>query len=1204
MSLNHLRCALLLALLVVFASCRSGDEADGGAQAEVGVEMVAMEADPSAGDAFVPVLDGPLRVLGASPRGALHQMRPGQGIAVTLSRPVAPLGDAPPPPDGLLTLDPAVPGTLAWEGTQTLIFRPAEPLPAATAFTATLAAGAASLDGTVLAEPFSWTFETPRPRLTGSSPADGALYVTPSRAPIRLAFSLPVGASAQPFVRLQYATGGAVDVQMEQQAPDTLTLRPLRALRAGTRYRIVLEAGLPTTAGPLGMASDQVVSFSTYGEPRLTKLVQDANWRTREADFRPNKPITFLFSNPVSREALLRSLTFEPAVPLEDAPSDAGGGEDVAHRLSGFAPETAYRYRISGLTDAFGQTLSTSGTFRTVGLEPGMRVAEGLLVMEIGQAAQLPIQTTNLQTVRYGAKRLSPEEVIARGKGWRWTGGDDLPLSRRLDVSGPRNQIHTAPLDVGQIAGPNGGFVALRLDTPDDQTDREWKALAQVTSLGVTAKFSPQNQLVLVTTLQDAAPVAGAEVEIRDADARVLWTGTTDGSGRAEAPGWADLGVEKENRWNAPSLFAFVQHRGHQAFASSRHTEGIEPWRYGLDVDWSPEEVQRAASLFTDRGLYRAGERAHLKAIVREKGAGGAWRVLRDSIRVLVTSPRDETVLDRTFQPSSMGTFDFSYSVPESAVLGPYVARVVLASDTAAHSRSWYEQGDLAQLSFRVEAFRSATFAVGAEPALPAATAGDFFEATLSGRYLYGSPMAGARVRYALVRRPGSYRPPGYAGYTFGSSNRYAFYSETASQYERVAERDTLLSREGERRVRFALPPDPSGSSSDLQLTATVTDPSGQEVSAQRTVPVHPGAFYLGVKPQTGYLDLDQSSALTADLIAVDPNGQPAEARGVQVRLVRRQWNSVREVGPDGRLRWRSEQMEEVVAEQTVDLARGRRARLTLPVAEGGAYVVQAEGTDVRGNRIRTGAHVYAAGGQRSYVGWQREDDERLELVPEKTSYAPGETARLLVPSPFETATALVTVEREGILSSRVVELSGSAPQIEIPLTEQHLPNAFVSVILLSGRVAQPTATEDLGGPQFRAGYAELSVDPGVRHLKVEVDAPEQARPGDEVEVALRLVDHEGRGVAGEVAFSAADRGVLDLIGYRLPDPFDAFYGPRALAVSTAETRAHLVRQRSFGERKRKTSAAAAATPTRSCGATSARSRTGRPRSRPAATGA
>ena len=100
---------------------------------------------------------------------------------------------------------------------------------------------------------------------------------------------------------------------------------------------------------------------------------------------------------------------------------------------------------------------------------------------------------------------------------------------------------------------------------------------------------------------------------------------------------------------------------------------------------------------------------------------------------------------------------------------------------------------------------------------------------------------------------------------------------------------------------------------------------------------------------------------------------------------------------------------------------------VSLPVTAGGAYLVRATGHDVRGNVVRTETYFYAAG--EGYVAWQRADDDRIALVADRTTpYAPGETARLMVQSPFETATALVTVEREGVLSSRVVTLRGSAP--------------------------------------------------------------------------------------------------------------------------------------------------------------------------------
>ena len=186
------RLLALFCLAALLSGCRNADDP---AAPEIGVEMVAIEADEiEAGpDAFTPVLSGPLRVIAASPRGALREMRPGQGVAVTFSRPMVPLGDAPPPPAGALALEPAVPGTLAWEGTQTLVFRPARPLPSATAFRAVLQPGLTSLDGEPLAQAHSWTFETPRPRLAVSRPADGEPRAHPDSAVV-LGFTLPVRA--------------------------------------------------------------------------------------------------------------------------------------------------------------------------------------------------------------------------------------------------------------------------------------------------------------------------------------------------------------------------------------------------------------------------------------------------------------------------------------------------------------------------------------------------------------------------------------------------------------------------------------------------------------------------------------------------------------------------------------------------------------------------------------------------------------------------------------------------------------------------------------------------------------------------------------------------------------------------------------------------------------------------------------------------
>ena len=547
----------------------------------------------------------------------------------------------------------------------------------------------------------------------------------------------------------------------------------------------------------------------------------------------------------------------------------------------------------------------------------------------------------------------------------------------------------------------------------------------------------------------------------------------------------------------------------------------------------------------------------HLKAILRTR-TDADWQSIRDSVRVLIRDPRDELVFDRRFQPSDLGTFDTEWTAPDDAAQGPYTVHVGLTSDTTLTAeRSWAREG-IATGTFQIESFRRATFAVDAQTAADRYVAGDFFEGTISARYLFGAGMAGQPVQVQLEQRPGSFDPPGYDGYRFGPLD--------ASVYEMLARGDTVLDDNSTATLRTQLPGNADGAPTTLQFSGTVTSPARQTTSARTSVPLHPGLFYVGLKPSTTFLDLSQTKTLTVDAMTVDPNGASVGGKSATVELVREAWNSVREVGADGRLRWRSERTETVVARQEITTERGSATRLRMPVEQGGRYLVRATGRDVRGNTIRSETYLYASGP--GYVAWRRTDDDRIELVPERTRYAPGETARLMVQSPYEEATALITVEREGILSSRVTTLTGSTPQIEIPLTEEHLPNAFVSVMLWTGRTAAPDAGSDPGAPGFKIGYASLRVDAGRRHLQVEVTPDQQEyRPGEEVTVDLQLRDATGDGVPGEIAFSAADAGVLNLIGYRLPDPFDAFYGPRPLGVTTTETRANLIEQRSFGQK-------------------------------------
>jgi len=78
---------------------------------------------------------------------------------------------------------------------------------------------------------------------------------------------------------------------------------------------------------------------------------------------------------------------------------------------------------------------------------------------------------------------------------------------------------------------------------------------------------------------------------------------------------------------------------------------------------------------------------------------------------------------------------------------------------------------------------------------------------------------------------------------------------------------------------------------------------------------------------------------------------------------------------------------------------------------------------------------------------------------------------------PFREATALVCVEREGIMETWVRKISGREPVLEIPVKGSMRPTClFRCWPYAPRREVQPTALADLGKPAFKLGIAEISV--------------------------------------------------------------------------------------------------------------------------------
>ncbi len=343
-------------------------------------------------------------------------------------------------------------------------------------------------------------------------------------------------------------------------------------------------------------------------------------------------------------------------------------------------------------------------------------------------------------------------------------------------------------------------------------------------------------------------------------------------------------------------------------------------------------------------------------------------------------------------------------------------------------------------------------------------------------------------------------------------------------------------------------------------------DPSGEVQTVAARVPLWNAGVLAGIRPESGSAGAE---TLVFDAAVVDLAGRPVAGAPVTVDIYERQVMSHRK-----RLAGGFYAYEHAVATRRVgSLAEGRTdARGVLhcevrPPATGEIILVVAS-RDGEGNRSLAHRAVWVADRR----GWWFEADnhDRMDLLPERRRYEPGDTAVFQVRMPFDAATALVTVEREGVMEARVERLTRREPVVRIPVEGHHAPNVFVSVLAVRGRVAgpAPTAMADLGKPAFKLGTAEIRVGWRAHELRVSVAADRPVYPTrDTARIRVRAVTAGGQPppAGAEVALAAVDEGLLELMANRSWDLLSAMMGRRGCEVKTATAQMQVVGKRHFG---------------------------------------
>jgi uncharacterized protein YfaS (alpha-2-macroglobulin family) len=293
---------------------------------------------------------------------------------------------------------------------------------------------------------------------------------------------------------------------------------------------------------------------------------------------------------------------------------------------------------------------------------------------------------------------------------------------------------------------------------------------------------------------------------------------------------------------------------------------------------------------------------------------------------------------------------------------------------------------------------------------------------------------------------------------------------------------------------------------------ATVEDIDRQAISKRDAKLVFSSEQMLGAQltsnAKTDYslYFVTKGQPFTVKVVSVDPDGKPLASAALKGRLVREDWKLVREltVGQMVDTRYEKEEVEE----KTFTVKPGQPfGSATLSTQKSGSYAIELAGKDAKGRESFTRLTFYSTGSDE--IMWERSDERQLEIVPDKKIYSPGDTARLLIKSPLARGTYFVSVERDGVLEKRVRDLAGSAPTIDVAITDEHVPMVYVFVAVSTGRTKPPADgpdTPDFGKPRGYSGLLEIPVATASRTITLSItNAKDSYLPGSDATGSSRF---------------------------------------------------------------------------------------------------
>ncbi|UOQ74276.1 alpha-2-macroglobulin family protein [Hymenobacter cellulosilyticus] len=1040
--------------------------------------------------------------------------------------------------------EPAVRGKFKWTSDRELTFSPSEPFRPATAFEVQWKPVALEALKLKKEPPLSKTkFHTP-----GLQMHEPQLFWSQSRrvagtAEMRanLLFNYAVKPSdIQPLLKITQDGKPVAFEVVSAEADSIVGVALTQDVRPGSPVTLELAPGLH----PVGSdrATTQPLTAQVAVPDQQTLLVREVVASIVEGD----PVITVLTNQPVSATEIPALLTVEPAVDYSVEALESGftlkGGFDVDKTYQ-ISLRSGLRGSLGGqLAEPFTQTaafvderpsLSFANGDKAMYLDAlgtrnlGVRIAE----IEKVQVTIAKVYANNIQQLLRGGKQYG-YDYDEEGGGEEGDGGEyedksynyydveqlgNVLTERTYTVAGLPKENGLRLLNLSfkdlEFTGPMKGLYVVKIQ----DTERQWlqvSKLVSVSDIGLIIKQGKAGRtLVFANSIRNATALSGVNVRFVSSNNQVISSATTNSAGVAVFDSTAATSRFRLTMVTAQreSDFTFL----------NLPTSRVETSRF--DVGGLQSNAARyQAFLYGDRDLYRPGDTIQTNTVIRTEGWQAPPANLPVKIRLLLPTGKEYASLRKKL--SADGSFESRFILPAGIMTGLYTLEVLTGNDVLLSSR---------QIS--VEEFIPDRLKVTVKAAPTVVGPGQTVNANITALNLFGPPASDRKfeVEFSLKEKP--FTPKNYPGYTFSinsGQNQPRSYSEESSsisdRFEKTT-REGTTDASGKGTASYEIPGYEDLGTLEGAAFTTVFDESGRPVNRLATFEVQTQSVMFGVQDVPELVSTQQP--LTMRFVALTPKGQPTRA-DAQIKVVRLLWETVIE-RQGGRYRYTSQKREQAILTQNRSISS--ETTLDFTPASSGEYEVRI---------ARPGAATYVASSFYAYGygdtqsnSFEVNNEGEVTIEADKEKYQPGETAKLLLKTPFA-GRVLITVERDKVLDHFYVNTDEKSARVSIPIRGNHVPNIYVTATAIR------EITDNRLPLTVARGFVPLTVEKPGAKLPVALTVAAQSRS----QTWQTIEASTAPGAA--VTFAVVDEGILQMKDYRTPDPYGYFYQKRALEVN------------------------------------------------------